>query len=149
MANIFDVSKYILDTVGGSISTMKLQKLCYYAQAWTLVWNNKKPLFAQNFQAWRDGPVCRELFNLHRGKFVISANDIPYDTLEDNLTEHEIRFIQKIIDFYGDKSADWLSALTHQERPWQEAREKCGVRNGEHCEAIISNDSLYDYYSKL
>lgn len=149
MANIFDVSKYILETVGGSISTMKLQKLCYYAQAWTLVWNNKKPLFAQNFQAWRDGPVCRELFNLHRGKFVISAGDIPYEALEDNLTEQEMRFVQKIVEFYGDKSADWLSALTHQERPWQEAREKCGAQSGEHCEAIISNESLYNYYSNL
>lgn len=149
MANIFDVSKYILDTVGGAISTMKLQKLCYYSQAWTLVWNNKEPLFAQNFQAWRDGPVCKELFELHRGKFVISSEDIPFDATEGDLSEQEMRFITKVIAFYGDKSADWLSALTHRERPWKETRAKCGVQDGENCNAVITNNLMYDYYSSL
>lgn len=32
MANVFDVAKYILEKKG-IMSTMKLQKLCYYAQA--------------------------------------------------------------------------------------------------------------------
>lgn len=36
-ANVFDVAKYILDTVGGEITSMKLQKLCYYSQAWHMV----------------------------------------------------------------------------------------------------------------
>lgn len=149
MANIFDVSKFILDTIGGSISTMKLQKLCYYCQAWALVWGNRTPLFAENFQAWRDGPVCRELFDLHKGKFVISAADIPDDKLDNNLTEQQMSFIRKVIDFYGDKSADWLSALTHKEMPWIETRTKCGVSDGEFCEAVITHDSMYNYYSNL
>jgi len=149
MANIFDVSRYILDTIGGNISTMKLQKLCYYCQAWTLVWNNKQPLFAQNFQAWRDGPVCKELFDLHKGKFVISAKDIPSEILDNDLTEQQESFIRKVIEFYGKKSADWLSALTHQEQPWKEARERCGVKEGEFCDTVITLDSMYNYYSSL
>jgi len=64
---------------------MKLQKLCYYSQAWGLVWNNQIPLFEQDFQAWRDGPVNKELFDLHKGKFVISSNDIPNDMLQNSL----------------------------------------------------------------
>lgn len=60
MANVFDVAKYILE-VKGTMSTMKLQKLCYYAQAWSLVWDDK-PLFGEEFEAWANGPVCRELF---------------------------------------------------------------------------------------
>jgi uncharacterized phage-associated protein len=39
MTNIFDVAKYILHAIGGQMSTMKLQKLCYYCQAWHLAWN--------------------------------------------------------------------------------------------------------------
>lgn len=149
MANIFDVSKFILDTIGGGISTMKLQKLCYYSQAWTLVWTGGQPLFEQDFQAWRNGPVCEPLFHLHQGKFVISAQDIPYDTLEDNLTEEQILYIQKVVEFYGKKSADWLSALTHSEAPWKEAREGCGAKDGDSCHAIITKDSMYNYYSSL
>ena len=47
MANVFDVAKYILQRTG-KISTWKLQKLCYYSQAWTLAWTGK-PLFEEEF----------------------------------------------------------------------------------------------------
>ena len=35
MATVFDVTKYILHKCG-KMSTWKLQKLCYYSQAWHL-----------------------------------------------------------------------------------------------------------------
>ena len=60
MATVFDVAFYILDKLG-DMSTMKLQKLCYYAQAWSLAWDGF-PLFDEEFQAWANGPVCRELY---------------------------------------------------------------------------------------
>ena len=37
MGTVFDVAKYILSKTG-SITTWKLQKLCYYSQAWALAW---------------------------------------------------------------------------------------------------------------
>ena len=55
MANVFDTAKYILEK-SGKMSTMKLQKLCYYSQAWALVWDDA-PLFDEDFQAWANGPV--------------------------------------------------------------------------------------------
>ena len=58
MANVFDTAKYILEQ-SGSMSTMKLQKLCYYSQAWSLVWDDS-PLFDEDFQAWAN-------FSKHRG----------------------------------------------------------------------------------
>nr|WP_296476513.1 type II toxin-antitoxin system antitoxin SocA domain-containing protein [uncultured Acetatifactor sp.] len=44
---------------------MKLQKLCYYARAWTLVWDDA-PLFEEDFQAWANGLVCPNCFLRHR-----------------------------------------------------------------------------------
>lgn len=38
MINIFDVAKYILE-LEGPMTPMKLQRLCYYSQAWSLAWN--------------------------------------------------------------------------------------------------------------
>ena len=70
MANIISVAKYILEQ-RGAMTTMKLQKLCYYSQAWSLAWDDK-PLFDEDFQAWANGPVCPELFRWHKGKFAIS-----------------------------------------------------------------------------
>ena len=73
MANVFDTAKYILEQFG-SMSTMKLQKLCYYSQAWSLVWDDS-PLFEEDFQAWANGPVCPELFFKTQGKYSASAID--------------------------------------------------------------------------
>jgi uncharacterized phage-associated protein len=47
-------------TAGDSISNLKLQKLCYYAQAWSLALRGK-PLFPERIEAWAQGPVVPEL----------------------------------------------------------------------------------------
>lgn len=75
MADVFDVAAYILNKQG-RMTTMKLQKLCYYAQAWHLVWA-EKPLFDEPIQAWANGPVCPELYQAHKGKFDIDARELP------------------------------------------------------------------------
>ena len=51
---VFDVAAYILEQKG-SMTTMKLQKLVYYSQAWSLVWD-EKPLFEEAIEAWANGP---------------------------------------------------------------------------------------------
>lgn len=73
MASVFDVARYILEKQG-KMSTMKLQKLCYYSQAWSLVWDDQ-PLFDEEFRAWANGPVCRELFRETQGQFAAVAAD--------------------------------------------------------------------------
>ena len=75
MANIFDTAKYILEK-RGKMSTMKLQKLCYYAQAWSLVWDDSE-LFPEDFEAWANGPVCKKLFDITKGIFSVTAEDEP------------------------------------------------------------------------
>ena len=44
---VFDVAAYILEKIG-SMTTMKLQKLVYYSQAWSLVWDEKR-LFEEDY----------------------------------------------------------------------------------------------------
>ena len=73
MATVFDVTNYILEKIG-KMSTWKLQKLCYYSQAWHLAWTGK-PIFGEEFEAWANGPVCVELFHAHQGKFVVDTDD--------------------------------------------------------------------------
>lgn len=147
MGSIFDVAKYIL-TKKHEITTMKLQKLCYYSQAWNLAWD-EKPIFNEDFQAWANGPVCKELFDKHKGKFSINCNDISSDYGEKNLQKSEIETIDKVLEYYGDKEAHWLSELTHKERPWLETRQEANVRNGDACSKVIQKDLMYDYYAGL
>jgi uncharacterized phage-associated protein len=137
-----DVAAYILQKCG-SMTTMKLQKLVYYAQAWSLVWD-EQPLFTEKIEAWANGPVVRELYDRHRGQFRVSKWTAGDPT---RLTSCQKETIDAVLHFYGDKSSQWLSNLTHKEDPWQNAR--LGLGPGQRGEAEIQLDSLAEYYSSL
>src|SRR5260221_11586367 len=62
--SVFDVAAYIIKKMG-PVSAMKLHKLIYYCQAWSLVWD-ERPLFQEKIEAWANGPVIRDLFVFHR-----------------------------------------------------------------------------------
>ena len=143
MATIFDTAKYILKKQG-QLSTMKLQKLCYYSQAWSLVFNDK-PLFEEDFQAWTNGPVCPELYQVRKGHFSVNYEQMQGD--ESCLNPDQIDTIQKVLDYYGDKNAQWLSDLTHLETPWVEARGFLPF--GAACTNIITKESMAMYYGSL
>ncbi len=142
MSNVFDVVKYILEKQG-SMTTMKLQKLVYYCQAWSLVWD-ERPLFPEKIQAWASGPVVRDLYNEHKGVFIIS--DIGKGDVT-NLTSEQRETIDTVLAAYASKSAQWLADLTHMEQPWNEARE--GYAPGDNCENEITLDSMAEYYSSM
>lgn len=140
---VFDVAKYILEKEG-EMTAMKLQKLCYYAQAWSLVWD-ERPLFDERIEAWANGPVCVDLYNTHRGKFLLSAKSVTGD--DSNLDDDAIETIDAILKTYGDKSASWLSALTHKEAPWVNARND--LPEGERGSNEITHASMAEYYDSL
>ena len=71
MASVYDVAAYILEKQG-AMTTWKLQKLVYYSQAWSLVWDDDV-LFPEEIEAWANGPVVRELYHAHRGKYRVSC----------------------------------------------------------------------------
>lgn len=140
--NVFDVAKYILEKTG-RMTTWKLQKLIYYCQAWSLVWD-EKPLFPERIEAWSNGPVVRELYHLHKGKFLIS-------TLRKGdpkkLNENHKEAIDAVLDYYAPKSSQWLSDLTHMEDPWKKARH--GLPDNVRDSHEITLDSMMEYYSGL
>ena len=69
MKNALDIAGYFLCRIdreaGDTISPLKLQKLVYYAQAWSLVFINK-PLFFQDIEAWVSGPIIRDVWNEYK-----------------------------------------------------------------------------------
>ena len=142
MANVFDVAQYILES-RGEMTTMKLQKLVYYSQAWHLAWTEHS-LFPEPIEAWKDGPVCPALYQAHKGFFRVSklrsANSA-------NLTDDEKDSIDRVLGYYGDKSPQWLSDLTHLESPWIAARR--GANDGERSNTVITPQSMCEYYAGL
>lgn len=139
---VFDVAAHILEKME-PMTTMKLQKLVYYSQVWSLVWD-EEPLFAENIEAWANGPVVRELFDYHRGMYEISAMPIGNPRL---LNPVQQETVDAVLEYYGDKSAQWLIELTHMEDPWIHARK--GLPPLERGNRIIPLDTMADYYSSL
>lgn len=144
MATIFDVAKYFLRELG-PLSTWKLQKLCFYAQAWELAWTGF-PIFMEDFEAWANGPVCPELFHAHQGKYYVSEGEIAYGS-PDNLTEAQKEDIDIVSQDYGDMEPYALRELSHSEDPWKNARGN--LPEGAKCNTIITKESMGIYYGSL
>ena len=105
----------------GAMTTMKLQKLAFYSQAESLA-RRGHPLFDEDFQAWRGGPVCRELYAQHRGKFLIREGELPVNDCEKTLSEEEKQTIDAVCAVLSSRTGNELSIRTHAESPWKIAR---------------------------
>jgi uncharacterized phage-associated protein len=142
MVTVHDVAAFILkDRL--PMNAVKLQKLVYYSQAWSLVWD-EKPLFPEHIEAWVNGPVVPALFKEYRGLFEVT--EIKKGDPK-KLSPEQVETIEVVLQFYGDKSAQWLSQLTHMEDPWRNARE--GLAPTERGDSKIGLDSMQEYYGAL
>ena len=142
MVSAHDVAAYILSKQG-PLSAMKLQKLVYYAQAWSTVWDDQ-PLFSEPIEAWANGPVVRELYDLHRGQFEVRR--WPRGN-PGALDENQRSTVDAVLEYYGPRNAQALSDMTHKEDPWRLAR--AGLPEGVRGNAEITLASLSEYYSSL
>ena len=143
--SVFDAAAYLLKCLSHSVSTMKLHKLLYYCQAWSMVWDGK-PLFKDKIEAWANGPVVRTLFNFHRGMYEISYFKLTIGD-ERNLSANQKETVDSVLKFYGDMSATALINQTHFEQPWRNARR--GLLPDEVGDSEISLESMQNYYSSL
>ena len=125
------------------MTTMKLQKLVYYSQAWSLVWDEKR-LFEEDIEVWANGPVVRNLFDYHRGMYQISSMPIGNPRL---LDQEQQDTVDAVLEYYGNQSAQWLIDLTHMEDPWIQTRR--GLPIQERGNRVIRLDMIADYYSSL
>jgi uncharacterized phage-associated protein len=145
MASVFDAAQYLIDKIG-IMTAIKLQKLVYYAQAWSLVWD-EAPLFADKIEAWANGPVVYSLFERFRGLYHI----YPHSKIGDssNLADSQRETLDAIIRDYGPKDSHWLVELTHLEDPWRQARQRAGAMPGQKCREEITHADMAEYYSGL
>ena len=144
MVSVFDVAKYILEKQG-RMSTWKLQKLCYYAQAWHYTWTERR-LIEEEFHAWRNGPVCPELFYIHKGLFMIDATELSQGDPK-KLDADEKDSVDAVLEEYGNLEPYYLRALTHEESPWRDARGN--LPEDANSDERINVESMGKYYGEL
>ncbi|MCB0749174.1 MAG: DUF4065 domain-containing protein [Ignavibacteriae bacterium] len=135
-----ELSKYIVQNYHNAsfdgITPLKLQKLLYYVHVWGIVSDNK--IITDNFFKWKHGPVNDEVYHSYK---IFGDSKIPYEqnvTLP-NLSSYEKQFVDFVIANYVKFSAITLSAMTHQDKPWQETTTN----------SYISENSIKSFYSSL
>jgi uncharacterized phage-associated protein len=127
---------------GDSITHLKLQKLVYYAQAWSLA-NFNKPLFAEDFQAWAHGPVAPSIWTRYKG---VQAESLPPAGAPPNLTREQDAVLPEVLKIYGCYEAKFLENMTHNEDPWKTARGD--LPRLARCTSIIPKRVMRDYYGE-
>lgn len=142
MATAHDVTAYIL-AKRGRTPAIKLHKLLYYSQAWSLVWDDR-PIFKDRIEAWANGPVVPSVYRTHsRSYFVTKCGKGDPGKLDKDAAET----VDAVVEHYGRRSSAYLSDLTHQEDPWRKARR--GLPPGWRSNAVITHASMAMYYGSL
>jgi uncharacterized phage-associated protein len=126
---------------GIAVSNLKLQKLLYYSEAWSLALRGES-FFSDPIEAWVHGPVVADVFHLYKdSRWSPIAEVKTAAALDDEALSH----IGAVIDAYGTLSAADLERLTHSEDPWMHARQ--GLVPDMPSRNPIGRDAIEAFYS--
>lgn len=122
-----------------SIDNMKLNKLLYYVQGFSLV-ELGYPLFADDIEAWDYGPVIPKVYQMFRnyGKDDILAPVVGFE--ESDMNSEELSLLVDVYSRFGKYSGIELKEMTHEKgSPWEQVYEN-GANN------LISVPLLQTYF---
>lgn len=153
MERILDVAQFIYDEYqrisGEKIDEMKLHKLLYFAQRESFAILGQ-PLFHEELQAWKYGPVSMDV-----RMWFSKDNGIETNTKE--ISADAAYILKNVILEYGQIASWKLSELSHQELSWRNAREGiCSAESGNRslrlddikkdAEKVRPYDHIWDMY---
>jgi uncharacterized phage-associated protein len=125
MLNCLDIARYFIirsyeDGREAEMTNMKVQKLLYYAQSLHLALYND-PLFSEEIQAWRYGPVCPPAYSFY-SDFEAKQLPIPDGNSLTKIPQEKQKLLEEVWEYFGEYHAYYLSGMTHLEFPWKKAR---------------------------
>jgi uncharacterized phage-associated protein len=140
-----DVADWFINVIdrqaGEVITTLEVQRLVFFAQAWHLA-NTGRPLFADDFEAWSTGPVAPNVFERFR--------DFTYSTVPAMEQAREVKgqkldLLLQVQDEYGCYRGRKLDELSREPGgPWEKARG--GISEVAACDAVIAKDAIRKFY---
>ncbi|SIL57929.1 Protein of uncharacterised function, possible prophage protein [Mycobacteroides abscessus subsp. abscessus] len=143
-ATAIDVGQYVYQRKGW-VNAWCLQKLVFFAHAWSLAWDGQG-LFDAEVQAWPDGPVERELYAVNKyhrdGMYgtALSGADVS------RLTPRQMAVIDAVIEHYGDWSREQLIEASHTP-VWEAARGDAGP--GRHAQgSVLATGDIRRWYTR-
>ncbi|XKH58553.1 DUF4065 domain-containing protein (plasmid) [Citricoccus nitrophenolicus] len=142
--SVLDVAEAVLIQstrleITGKISTMKLQKLAFYAQAYSLAWLGE-PMFDAEVHAWRTGPVVPKLQAHHAGLIMVGPGELGGDAGQ--LSPEQQIVVDCVVRPLNVLSGTFLGLRTREEAPWQDAYDA----TNEPGQRIISHEAMTTFY---
>jgi uncharacterized phage-associated protein len=140
MYRAIDVARYLLahQDQYDAMSTLKLQKLLYFAQG-TFLATLGRPLFVDQMRAWKHGPVVPGVWRTYSEY----KDGVPLprpDDFDDSIFDPETRaLLDAVYQKWGGLDAWKLRSITHSEGPWVTTPPQ----------AIIEQQAIADYFVSL
>lgn len=137
-----DIATYLLIlarkdfTALAPMTHLKLQKLLYYAQGYSLALH-QQPLFAEPIAAWRLGPVVPSLYQHYR-RYHDAPLPLPPESALPDLPAIVKDLLNQVYATYGPHGARELSERTHTEDPWLQTPQS----------AIIQLQFLQEFFTR-
>ncbi len=130
------------------VTPLALQKLLYYIQGIYMALFGTE-LFPEDCCAWQHGPVYEKVYFLFR--------DFKYNPIEDKrfalfagktdvLSGGERMAADLVIDCFGKYSGKALEIITHNEKPWMDARKGCGA--DEASRKVVLKENMKEYFEE-
>lgn len=147
--SIFDVANFIISfgkEHGDWFSYLKLQKLCYYAEAYYLAMFDK-PLTGESFEAWATGPISKKLWAEMKENNYEHWKVVDYNETERPSISRDIESF--LIEFYAafsGYSSYQLELMVCSEQPWLEARGNLPREAA--CSTVIDPESMRTFYKR-
>lgn len=140
--SIFEIASYFLSKE--SMTHKKLQKLCYYAEAWCYALLDYKLTTDTHFVAWVHGPVSPTLYAKFRGYGWL---DIPKNNSIMVFDDKVTNLLEDVWFTYGELTGNALEVLSHSEDPWRNSRK--GLREDESSNRKINPEIMKSYYKSI
>lgn len=149
MLTAFDVAEFFLSPIDEEerepITHLKLQKLLYYAQGYSLALLGR-PMFADKLENWEHGPVVPGVYA--RYKAYGSSLLPPAFAEPEKFQAEELAVLHRVRREKGQYSAWKLREDTHAETPWLSTRrgEEIGIEAMRRyfCRALPQPDFNFD-----
>ncbi|MBS5062703.1 MAG: DUF4065 domain-containing protein [Hungatella hathewayi] len=155
LKDLFKISDKMLTTIAyifeqaEEMTPLALQKILYFIQGIYMVLF-EKPLYPEDCHAWVHGPVYEDVYYLFR--------DFKYNPIDDNrfvlfrgksksLAVDEKNVIDLVMKTFGIYSGKVLESITHNEKPWVEARRGYGLDEASH--VVIEKEDMKRYFKEV
>lgn len=139
-----DVAKWFINATdresGDAITHLKVQKLIYYAQGWSLA-TFDRALFREDLEAWVHGPVAPSVWEQFKG---YSWESLPLQKITRKVSSDHSSLLSAVNEKYGIFSAKKLEVMTHAELPWTAARGNLPLHA--RCSTSIKTDDMKKHF---